>query len=100
GDYWPGLAFTRAAARSAERAIRTARGAGATRLVRLVLVESRLLSALGAAGGVLIALWAQGVLMRGLSANIPLVAGARIDWGVLAFTNAISMTAACLCALS
>src|SRR5207245_413804 len=54
----------------------------------------------GAAGGVLIAFWAQGLLIRGLSVNIPLVAGARIDWGVLAFTIAISMAAACLCALS
>ena len=94
------LAVSRAVTRSAEMAIRTALGAGITRLVRMVLVESLLLSALGAAGGVLIALWAQGLLIRGLLVNIPLVAGARIDWGVLAFTIAISMAAACLCALS
>ncbi len=94
------LAVSRAVTRSAEMAIRTALGAGITRLVRMVLVESLLLSALGAAGGVLIALWAQGLLIRGLLVNIPLVAGARIDWGVIAFTIAISMAAACLCALS
>jgi len=95
------LAVSRAVTRSAEMAIRTALGAGAAHLVRLVLVESFLLSALGAAAGVLMAFWTQGLLIRGLAGNDPLfVAAARMDWGVLAFTIAIALAAACLCAVS
>lgn len=94
------LAVSRAVTRSGEMAIRSALGASTARLVRQVLVESLLLSGLGAAGGVLLAFWAQGLLIKGMAANVPLVAGARIDWGVLAFTIAIALAAACLCGLA
>ncbi|HTI51802.1 MAG TPA: ABC transporter permease [Planctomycetaceae bacterium] len=94
------LSLSRAVARRSEMTVRSALGAGTARLVRLVFVESLLLSALGAAGGVLLAGATLAFLLRGFAASIPLVAGAHIDWGVLAFTIAVSLAAACLCALS
>ncbi|MGH9658036.1 MAG: ABC transporter permease, partial [Bryobacteraceae bacterium] len=93
------LAMSRAVTRSGEMAIRTVLGASAARLVRLVLVESLVLNVLGAAGGVLMAVSALGLLIRGLASNIPLLAGARIDWGVLAFTIAVTLASAGLCAI-
>lgn len=94
------LAVSRAVARGVEMTIRSALGASTALLVRQVLVESLLLSGLGAAGGVVLALWARGLLVKGLESNVPMVAGARLDWGVLAFTVAITLAAACICGLA
>jgi predicted permease len=94
------LAVSRALTRSAEMAIRSALGASTARLVRQVLVESLLLSGLGAGVGVLLAFWAQRLLIQGLSGNVPLLAGARMDWGVLAFAIVITLAAAGLCGLA
>jgi putative ABC transport system permease protein len=94
------LSMSRAVARSAEMAVRSALGAGTARLVRLVFIESLLLSVLGAVGGVLLAVVLLGVLKQGLAGTIPLVAGARMDWGVLAFTIAVGLASACLCAIT
>lgn len=93
------LAMSRTVSRSAEISLRSALGAGAARLLRLVLVESLLLALLGAAGGMLLAVVALEVLMRGLSGALPLVAGARIDWGIVAFAVAMSVASACLSAI-
>ena len=79
--------------------VRSALGAGTGRLVRLVFVETLVLSVGGTAGGVLLAATVLGLLVRGLAGSIPLVAGARLDWGVLAFTIAVSLVSACLCAM-
>jgi predicted permease len=40
------------------------------------------------------------LLIKGMAGNVPLVAEARIDLGVLAFTIAITLAAACLCGLA
>jgi putative ABC transport system permease protein len=94
------LSMSRAVARSAEMTVRSALGAGTVDLVRLVFVESLLLSVLGAAGGMLLAVLVWELLVRGLAGSIPLVAGARMDWGVLDFTIAVSLASACFCAIS
>ena len=94
------LALARAVTRSAEMKIRSALGASTALLVRQILVESLLLSGLGAAGGVLLAVWVKGLVTRNLESSVPLVAGAQMDWGVLAFTIAIALAAACLCGLT
>ena len=94
------LSMSRAVARSAEMKVRSALGGGTARLVRLVVMENLLLGVLGAAGGVLLAVWALELLVRGFAGGIPLVAGARMDWGVLCFTVAVSLASAGLCAIA
>ena len=94
------LSLSRAVTRRAEMTVRSSLGAGTARLVRMVFVESLLLSVLGTVGGVVLGVVALGLLKRGLAASIPLVAGSHMDWGVLAFTVVVSLASACLCAIS
>jgi putative ABC transport system permease protein len=82
------LLLARAAARRREFAIRTAIGASGGRLVRQLLTESVLLSAIGGALGVVLAGWALGPLLRITPSEIPRLADTRIDPAVLLFTFA------------
>jgi predicted permease len=85
------LLLARAAARQKEVAIRTALGAGWTRMVRQLLTESVLLGLLGGAAGLLLAFGAL-YLMRTINpGDIPRVDEIGINGGVLAFTFAISI---------
>jgi predicted permease len=58
------LLLARGSARQREFAIRAAIGAGRSRLMRQLLVESLLLAFSGAAAGVLVAPWVSGLLVR------------------------------------
>jgi putative ABC transport system permease protein len=84
------LLLARAAARRREFAIRTAIGAGRGRIVRQLLSESLLLSAIGGGLGVLLAAWALGPLLRLSPQEIPRLADTTIDPAVLLFTLAAS----------
>jgi predicted permease len=85
------LLLARSEARQKELAIRVVLGAGRGRIVRQLLTESMVLSALGGAAGVALAYG----LTRGLVAldplKIPRVQDIAIDGRVLAFTGAIAL---------
>ncbi len=85
------LILARTQARHREMAIRTALGAGPGRLIRQVLTESLLLTGLGAALGIAIAVGATNGISRLTAFNVPLLSAVAVDGGVLAFTLAIAV---------
>jgi putative ABC transport system permease protein len=85
------LLLARAAARHQEIVIRAALGAGRARLVRQMLTESTLLSLLGGADGLLLAVWGIDLLTALKPANLPRLSSIRIDGWVLVFTVVVSI---------
>lgn len=84
------LLLARAIEREKELAIRSAMGAGRTRLMRLLITESVLLFSGGGVLGVFFAWWGVKALSGlGLS-NLPRGFGVELDFTVVAFTLAIS----------
>jgi len=84
------LLIARMAVRESEIAVRVAIGAGRGRLIQQLLIEASLLSAVGCAGGLLLALGGMKVLLALRPALIPRVGELRIDWIVLAFAILVS----------
>jgi putative ABC transport system permease protein len=85
------LLLVRAASRQKEVAIRAALGAGRGRIVRQMLTESVLLSAIGGALGLLLSFWLLGLLISISPADSPRFSEANLDYRVMAFTFAISI---------
>jgi predicted permease len=88
-----GLLVARAAVRRRETAVRQALGAGRARLVRQWLTESVLLSCLGGAAGLLLALWANDLVVSYASGTPVASLDLRLDYRVLAFTSLTSVGA-------
>jgi predicted permease len=89
------LMLARSTARGREISVRLALGAGRMRLVRQLLTESALLGVLGAAVGLLVAMWGTAALMRyasPVSAAPPL--DTAFDGPVLLFTVGLSIVTA------
>jgi putative ABC transport system permease protein len=84
------LLLARAAARHREIAIRTALGANRLRVIRQLLTESLLLSALGGVVGLMLAWWGIGVLTAFSPPDMVSLEKISINPTVLAFTMAVS----------
>jgi len=86
------LLAVRAIARRHELSLRLALGASRGRLVRQLLAESVVLYGIGAASGLLIAVWGSRALVAQLSTSVDTVfLDASIDGRVLAFTVGITV---------
>ena len=85
------LLLARVADRSTEMSVRLSLGASSSRLIRLLLVESVVLGALGAAGALIVAR----MTLSGLAATMPAedmtMLAFEIDWTVLLFSLALGI---------
>ena len=85
------LLLARATSRHKEMAIRLALGASRMRVIRQLLTESVLLSLVGGAVGLLLAVWWSDLLVALGKDDIPRALHVGIDWRVLGFTLGISL---------
>jgi predicted permease len=96
-----GLLLARATDRRREIAIRLAMGANRYRLIRQLLTESLLLSIVGGAAGVLLAVWMLKLLLTlKPSMDFPLTIDVSLDWRVLMFSLAVSVIAGAVIGLA
>ncbi|HEX5735922.1 MAG TPA: ABC transporter permease [Blastocatellia bacterium] len=86
------LLLTRSSVRQKEIAIRAALGASRLRVVRQLLTESVLLSVIGGALGLLLALWGTDVLIKAVPDGIPRLQEAGINGWVLGFTSIVAVS--------
>jgi predicted permease len=94
------LQLGRAAGRTREMAIRRALGAGRGRLVRQLVTEGVLLSALGGCLGLLLAAVAKRILVALAATSLPLFADPTVDRAVVLFAVGLSLLAPVLFGLA
>ncbi len=90
------LQLARALARLKELAVRAALGASRWALARQLLTESTLLAILGAAAGMILAVWSLDTIVALSPRNIPRFQETRIDMTALIFTGIVALVAGIL----
>jgi predicted permease len=90
------LMLARAVSRTREQAVRSALGASRMRLLQQSIVESLLLSGLGAGAGLLLGQTTIKLLWRQISRNLPLTNTIHVDWRVVAFLGALTLVTAAI----
>jgi predicted permease len=85
------LLLARGSVREREFALRRALGAGRLRLAGQLLTETLVLAACGGSLGLVLASATTQALVAFGPSDIPRLAEARVDWGVILFTAAITM---------
>jgi putative ABC transport system permease protein len=88
------LFLARAAARTREVAVRTALGAGRSRLARQFLTESFVVTAIGSALGLVVAYWGSKLLVAKAPRTVPRASEIGIDGNVLLFLLGLSLATA------
>ena len=94
-----GLLLVRGESRTRELAVRVALGAGSRRVARLLLAESAVLAAFGAAVGIVLAVVGVRLVRLNAPASLPRVAETSLDWGVLSFAVLVGIVAALVAGL-
>ncbi len=94
------LMLMRGSQREQEFAVRAAVGAGRTRLVRQLGVESMMLAGLGGSLGTLLAIWVQRLLPHMSPSDFPRIEYVRLDMNVMLFTALVSIAAALISGLA
>lgn len=86
------LLLAQSVARRKELAVRLSLGAGRWRLVRQLLVESIMLSTIGAVAGLIVASWGSRAIVAMLSTRTQVVeVNLAMDWRVFGFTTAVGV---------
>lgn len=94
------LMLMRGSEREQEFAVRAAVGAGRTRILRQLAVESMVLAGLGGGLGVMLALWIQRVLPLMSPSDFPRIDYVQLDTNVMLFTALVSIGAALISSLA
>ncbi len=93
------LLLARASARTKEIAVRLALGASRRQLLRQLLIESLLLGALGAAGGLLLASWGVDLMLSAIPVELPFWLRFEFDPRVFGFVAALAVIGSILCGI-
>jgi putative ABC transport system permease protein len=95
-----GISLSRAVARQRELAVRAALGATRSRLARLLLVESAILTVIGGSLGLVLEIAGQGTLRRLIPTDLPRIDSFTVDWKVFLFASAVTVLATLACGLA
>ena len=93
------LILARGIGRTRELTVRAALGAGRRRLVRLLLIESLVIAAVGGGAALLMAVWGLDALVASMPEPLPYWAQIRVDVRVIAFSFGVSILTAVLSGL-
>ncbi len=85
------LTLARSASREREFAVRRSLGASRGRLVRLLVTESLVMSAIGAAAGVVLALWGVNLFVALAPPGVPRIDEVSVDGAALGFTIVLAL---------